>query len=1099
MTKLKYEVKYISNSCTQTDELLNHPHQSVAESLYDLLKNHNEIQHPVIGLEGSWGSGKSQVISILQKIISDQKLSSKYKFLTYDIWSAQEDLTRRSFLDSVLSEVKGDEVHFNTEQIKEDYEKLNATITKRSTKSFPLVRLFFAILLLIPVFIFVINSIESAFGYNPNAPLTYDELKGWISIVFSVVALVLFIIAYCEEVKDVKNDNELKDKTEWEQFQIIIGRLFYIFKAKDVEKTDFETILKDEPSISRFQNFFDHVYRGLKDNCVLVIVFDNMDRLSDSQKLMSTWSLLHTFFAEKEYEGKVWAIVPYARQQLSELITGKDGDKTSTEFINKTFFTTFRIPEPIMGSWKSFLNSKLDLAFTPALSDEDKNYVTLIFSRSMAGKVIRPRDIIAFINRLVALYSQHHYEDVPLRYIALYAQYESQIAKTPIESILNYEGFKNMVPLVGKEHVSQWLSSIYYNLPSSSALEVVYDREIVTFLQSDYEVFEDKDEAQEAYQRLSSNELFHHHIEEFFNKDVDLSELKLENIFYLLKQDNISKGTRNRIYNSVTEQLDKLKEQLYQYGYWMEHAFLHYDIQNTNSIIKALIPNTKDDFEAYYQTIIPLLQLKQKRQDLKIVFGEYKTESAKDMVEYYEYLKETNALEYFRKSKIGIETDKLLEYMKEGTSGSVLFGNNTDKVYGLLQLLKSTKQDLKPITEAILNANINIASQEHIQVERIYRAFEIVKEDQDMIPSYTLIDANGTKFLDIPEYLACTLVQLKNHGNNKNQINNCLSSDLQANKAVINEILPKYFNYDFLIKIALSSGNTMLKEICVSLIDSSKIIIEKADQILSSTTQIVDDIFDGNFEEFISFLDKKLIGLKEKTTIQIIDVDSFWWENISKDTINKHPIFKAICDQWLLEFNAFIGSTWNEEFANVDGNASLILQKLDEIAIIDKDFWAAIPVEQVSKAFIDAIVNNASIDFVLFKKWKKYASKASLAKLANDTLYAIDNPRTIEKTRFIQFVELLWENSELIKNGERANGIFDDYISEYLSSDAHDHIGTFICNHQIQVHAILDCISDDRRQLFVGKLRTIQSCSEKSSKAFTIMQVIIDKYEIDEK
>ena len=69
-SNLKYNVKYISNNCTEKDDLLNKPHQSVAVSLYDLLENHSEIAHPVIGLEGSWGSGKSQVISILQKMIA---------------------------------------------------------------------------------------------------------------------------------------------------------------------------------------------------------------------------------------------------------------------------------------------------------------------------------------------------------------------------------------------------------------------------------------------------------------------------------------------------------------------------------------------------------------------------------------------------------------------------------------------------------------------------------------------------------------------------------------------------------------------------------------------------------------------------------------------------------------------------------------------------------------------------------------------------------------------------------------------------------------------------------------------------------------------
>lgn len=1103
MPELKYQVKYISNSCSQTDELLNKPHQSVAESLFDLLENHNEIQHPVIGLDGSWGSGKSQVISILQKLIDDKNLNKKYKFLTYDIWGAQEDLTRRSFLDSVLSDVKEDDIHFNNRQLKEDYEKLNATTTIRSTKSFPLVRLFFACILLIPVANYVVNSVEATFGYCKDASVSYDQVRGILSFVLSVLAIITFAVAYSEEHNEVNADKDVRGKSKWNKFQIIIGRLFYVFKAKDIEKTDFETIMKDEPSISRFQNIFNHVYKALKEDCVLVIVFDNMDRLSDSQKLMSTWSLLHTFFAEKQYDGKIWALVPFAKQQLSDLMkdnhTEKDNqaeNQRTTEFINKTFFTSFRIPEPIMGSWKSFLNSKLDTAFSPMLDEEDKNYVTLIFSRSMAGRTIRPRDIITYVNRIIALYSQHYFEDVPLRYIALYAQYEFQINKQPIDSILQYKGFESMVPLVGKEYLSQWLSSIYYNLPSDSALEVVYDREIKNFLQCDYEIFGEKDEADETYETLSSNVLFHHHIEDYFNKDIDMSELILQNVFYLLRQNNISQGTRNRIYNTVSEQLEKLKDQLTQYQPWMENAFLNNDLSNTNKIISSLITNAKDSFETYYNTIIPLLKLRKNRKEINLFFREYKVESAKSMLEFYDYLVNENSTDLFKESRIVIDAEKLLDFMKDGATGNILFGSNTDKVYGLLQLMKNAKHNLKPISEEITNASINISSQEHSQVERIYRTFNIVTDNKNNIPQYTLFDSNGTKFLDIPEYLACSLVQLKKQGNNTNHINNCLSGNLKTNKDKINVIFPSYFYFDSLIATTLSSGNTMLKEICHILVEDKRSTINKFDELLSSTSTIIKDVFNDDSGNFISFLDSKVSNIKEKTGIKFVNIDIFWIDTMSNEAINEHPVYKAICDQWLLEFKEFVDSSWCEAFSKSNGNVSLILQKLSEIGVVNKSFWKSIPVDQVKDAFINTIVNNTEFDFNLFNNWKQNVSKATLAKLANDTKYSISNPKTIQNERFIHFVELLWENSELIKSSDTANAIYDDYISDYLSKNLNDHTGVFLYNHQSQIDYLVTSLSDDRKVLFVNKIKTLHSKLDEGSNVAKFLESLEKKYDV---
>ena len=178
---------------------------------------------------------------------------------------------------------------------------------------------------------------------------------------------------------------------------------------------------------------------------------------------MRSWSLLHTFFAERNYEGKIWAIVPYAKQQLIELMKSEgnnDCDKTS-EFINKTFFTTFRIPEPIKGSWKFFLNSKLDYAFNPTINEEDKTVIALIFSRSMKGRQIRPREIIVYVNKLVTLYSQHYFEEIPIGALALYAQYEDKFTQ-PLDAILKFKGFESLVPLFeDSNQLSGWLSSIY--------------------------------------------------------------------------------------------------------------------------------------------------------------------------------------------------------------------------------------------------------------------------------------------------------------------------------------------------------------------------------------------------------------------------------------------------------------------------------------------------------------------------------------------------------------------------------------------------------------------------------------------------------------
>lgn len=1088
--KILHKVKFISNRCTDDDKLANHPHESVAKSLFDLLRNHPEIENPVIGLEGSWGSGKSQVICILQRLVREENLDNDYKFINYDIWSVQEDLTRKSFLDAVLSKAKEDDEIFKTDELKKDYDKLNATITIRTTKTFPLVRFFFVTILLIPISMFLVDAFASFLGDDYDRWLTYDELKGLLSLILAGFSIVTFICAVKEEYKNL--DNETK-KGWWKRFQIVIGRMFYILKAKDVEKEDYETVIKDEPSVSRFQNIFDHLYNGLKDGKKLIIVFDNMDRLSDSQKLMSTWSLLHTFFAEKKYKGKIWAIVPFAGKQLSELMT-KGIDKTSRtseDFINKTFFTTFRIPEPIMGSWKQFLSDKLDEAFDPVLDEEEKNLITLIFSRSMAGKVMRPRDIIAFTNRLVAIYSQHFFEEIPLRFVALYAQYEKVISEKPAEAILQFQGFENMVAMVGKEELSKWLSSIYYNLPSENALEVVYDREITNFLIADYEIIGDVDEAEAAYKKLSTNEHFHHHIEEYFNKDVDYVDLKLENVFYLLEQENISKAIKKKIFEDVVNHAEQLKEQLSCYQPWMEYTFKTYDVTSVNILIDTLLENSHSDLETSYQTIIPLLKLKDERDGIEIKHNSQTVFDVNSMLAYHEYLKEENAEKYYKAAGISMDISKLLEYMTAGVGGSYVFGQNTSKVYDLLKLLKKNGVDLKAIENHVNSASLTVSTLNEEQVRKIYTVNEIVKSTPKAYPPYTTIEQNVTPFLVIPEFFACVLYAWKQAGHNVTILNNCLSTNLPDDKHRFVEVLKDYFSYDELIKIAIDTGNKMVIDICKYMAAALQGTINKTDQILGNTQNVINLIFKDDPEVLIHYLDNNDSGVVELTS-SVLDIDGYWCDNISKENIVNHPIYATIRDKWLEEVAGFEDGTWKDVFSGDENTANIII-KLNEIGELPKDFWKKIPTGEVGSTFTEYVVDANPIIWNLFSEWKKNMGKAVLGKIANDTMDAINAPTTIEDLRFIQFVDLLIGYSGRMTEQKRANTLYDEFLAEYLDKNATDHIANTLLKYHERIEAFATNLDQERKELLSDRIGAIAEKIDSKSEGYKGLIDLRDK------
>ena len=71
----------------------------------DAPDNDGKVLPRIIGVEGSWGSGKSNMLLQLK-----DKLKANYHFFTYDAWGNQEDLQRRSILEQLTDELITEEL-----------------------------------------------------------------------------------------------------------------------------------------------------------------------------------------------------------------------------------------------------------------------------------------------------------------------------------------------------------------------------------------------------------------------------------------------------------------------------------------------------------------------------------------------------------------------------------------------------------------------------------------------------------------------------------------------------------------------------------------------------------------------------------------------------------------------------------------------------------------------------------------------------------------------------------------------------------------------------------------------------------------------------
>ena len=67
----------------------------------------------IIGIQGEWGAGKTNLVRLLEKELSD-----KYYFFEYDAWGHQEDLQRRSILELLTSKLIDDDFLTGNSKIK---------------------------------------------------------------------------------------------------------------------------------------------------------------------------------------------------------------------------------------------------------------------------------------------------------------------------------------------------------------------------------------------------------------------------------------------------------------------------------------------------------------------------------------------------------------------------------------------------------------------------------------------------------------------------------------------------------------------------------------------------------------------------------------------------------------------------------------------------------------------------------------------------------------------------------------------------------------------------------------------------------------------
>lgn len=408
----KYPFTLLREEVACEDAFSEKTHENVATTLADIIQQ--EDGGITIGLEGSWGSGKSTVISILAAKLP------KNHFFVFDAWAHEGDCLRRIFLESLLMSIKnaiynkklmGDTVYLDKLHKKIDKRQKTCTITSNRHPT-PM-----GIILAITIFLATIGL--GLVGISRNGDFTFNGWLLWVGAILMglpVLACIVYMVILVLKKKPI--------------FSI---RSWAFVQCDSTDTVDQEVSEDDERSSIEFENFFSEIMNHVAEwnsDAKFIFAIDNLDRIA-SEDSLRLWSTLQTFLQKRnstkersKWFKKLWIIVPHDPDGLAKIWRGtitSDGiPESAKSFLDKCFQVRLEVPVPIMTGWENFTNAQMEKAI-PAWAAEDKKRIldVLKITRDGLDAIPTPREIKNYINQ-VALLRNHANVDISTSSIAYY-------------------------------------------------------------------------------------------------------------------------------------------------------------------------------------------------------------------------------------------------------------------------------------------------------------------------------------------------------------------------------------------------------------------------------------------------------------------------------------------------------------------------------------------------------------------------------------------------------------------------------------------------------------------------------------------------------
>jgi hypothetical protein len=474
--------KFISDDAVSEDYFGSH--QPVAESIATVIRTDPNLR--VIGLMGPWGSGKSTVLRILQGIFAKNTSEDDTRFFVYDAWAHQSDPPRRSFLETLVGFLVSQKLLTKSDW-QDDLDRLNRRLEEHDSKSTPTLtgsgKLIAITLLLFPIGLALLN--DAGWIDKEFSPFGYDTgLKVlWLTpILFLTPFLAASIVYLCWRPQRHPFNAKFWQANNWTSHRHPYENdsIFSLFVNRTVDRVVNRVVRTPDPTAIEFQETYHRIMRAVSaPNRRFVFVVDNLDRIPETEAV-SLWSTVRSFFLGRTNEivplenGLKFTppvvILPLDPQTVTRMYGdgGSEDHDLAQSFIDKTFDLVFRVAPPIVSDWESYLSRKLEEAFGSQITDDDVYAIKRLYSENLGARTVTPREIIKFVNQIVALRLQHK-SKVGFIPIAYYSMHKRSIEQ-------NIQTISNLSDALISRFDEDWRSAvaaIFYNVEVDKALQVL--------------------------------------------------------------------------------------------------------------------------------------------------------------------------------------------------------------------------------------------------------------------------------------------------------------------------------------------------------------------------------------------------------------------------------------------------------------------------------------------------------------------------------------------------------------------------------------------------------------------------------------------------